>query len=289
MNKLSLINISATCVFLSVFCPSHAETPSTAPNPQGKQEIAAPKKVFEAFTGKVTKNKVRLRIQPNLEGGIARELTAGEMLIVVGEADDFYTVMPPQDIKGYVFRTYVLDNKIEGSHVNVRIEPNTEAQVIAQMNTGDVVHGSISASNNKWLEIAPPAATRLFVSKEFIEKAGDATYLARMAKRDEESKDLLGAALLFSQKQLELPFSQIRLKEVLRNYQKVVRNYPYFPAQVQLAKEQMSRFQGCLFTEKNSLLGSKSATRQPTAGESAGEPACGSTACRTAQSSHCSG
>ena len=82
------------------------------------QFVETPVTPFTSFTGKVTKNKVRLRLQPNLEGPILKELVQGDMLIIIGETEDFYAVQPPTGSKAYVFRTYILDGVVEASRVN---------------------------------------------------------------------------------------------------------------------------------------------------------------------------
>src|SRR5271156_3313893 len=45
---------------------------------------------FLAFTGKVVKNKVRLRHQPNLDSPILKEMNQGDLLVIIGETEDFY-------------------------------------------------------------------------------------------------------------------------------------------------------------------------------------------------------
>lgn len=250
MKKLSLISFYLS--FLAISTSVYAESTSVA----AKTEAAA-KQAIQPFTGKIMRNKVRLRLQPNLESGIAKELHQGDMLIVVDEADDFFVVLPPKDIKGYVYRTFVLDNKIEGSHVNVRVEPHTEAPVIAQLNTGDSAQGIISSVNPKWLEIAPPASARLYVSKEYIEKVGDATYLAKLAKREKNVKELLASAIDASQKQLELPFTHISQEDTIAQFQKVIKLYSDFPDQVKVAKEQMAKFQEAYIEKKIAYLETK--------------------------------
>ncbi|MCB1112322.1 MAG: hypothetical protein KDK72_06685, partial [Chlamydiia bacterium] len=158
--------------------PLSAETQQTAPAPKTsspkkettktvtKNEIKP--KPFTAFTGKITRNKVRLRLQPNLDGHILRELKKGDMLVVIGEQDDYYAVQPTQDQKAYIFRTFVLDNTVEGNHVNVRLEPDVDAPIVAQLNTGDRVDGKVSPQNSKWLEITPPSSARYYISKEYV-------------------------------------------------------------------------------------------------------------------------
>lgn len=79
---------------------------------------------FSSFVGKITGNRVRMRLHPNLDSPIIKELNEGELLVVVGKSDDYFAILPPQNVNAYVYRTYVLDGVIEGDHVNVRMEPN---------------------------------------------------------------------------------------------------------------------------------------------------------------------
>src|ERR1700722_9838279 len=79
------------------------------------------------FTGKVNGNKVRLRLQSTLESQVVRELNKGDLLIVTGDTGEFYAVQPPAGLRGFVFRTFVLDQVVEGDHVNIRAEPSMEA------------------------------------------------------------------------------------------------------------------------------------------------------------------
>lgn len=192
---------------------------------------------FNPFTGKILKNKVRMRLQPSLDGSILREMKADDLVIVVGEKDNFYAVQPPRDIKGYVFRTFVLDGVIEGSRVNVRLEPDLTAPVIAQMNTGDNVVGTISAQDKKWMEIAPPASTRFYIAKEFVEKIGDVNLMNTLAKRQEEADALIETATANSKSEMEKPFDEINLYNSIQDLNIVVTQYKEFPESVAKAKE----------------------------------------------------
>ena len=144
---------------------------------------------FSAFTGKVIKNKVRLRLQPNLDSMILREFQPNDLVVVVGESEEFYAINPPEDIKAFIFRTFVLDGVIEGNRVNVRLEPDLSAPVIAQMNTGDPVKGEISTQDKKWMEISLPDSVQFFVAKEYVEKIGDASIYATLTSERAAQKE----------------------------------------------------------------------------------------------------
>lgn len=184
----------------------------------------AKKAPFTAFTGKISKNKVRMRVLPGTDSPIVKELSQGDFLIIEGEEDDFYAVRPPEEVKGYVFRTFVLEGIIEGSKVNVRMEPNTDSPVLAQLNSGDKINGRIAASNNKWFEISLPQNVRFWVSKDFVKRVGDKNYLTMMQKKKAEAKDLLDIAARSSENLNDFP--QINYELIVKQYEKVISGYP---------------------------------------------------------------
>src|SRR5690554_1336326 len=75
---------------------------------------------FKPFTGRVTGSKVRLRIKPALDAPIVSELKAGDLFIVSGETEDFFSLAPPKDVRAYIHRKFVIDGAIDGTRVNVR-------------------------------------------------------------------------------------------------------------------------------------------------------------------------
>lgn len=198
---------------------------------------------FKAFTGKINRNKVRMRLSSNLDSPIIKELNKGDMIVVIGETEDFYAIQPSSDIKGYIYRTLVLDNVVEGNHVNVRLEPNLDAPVIAQLNGGDRVEGKISPQNNKWMQIVPPKTTRFFVSRDFVEKIGDAHLLETITRRRQEATSLLNDTFELAQTELQKPYDEIQFEQVVGGFRKVIDQYNDFPEQVGQAKEYLTAAQ----------------------------------------------
>ncbi|MBS4169652.1 SH3 domain-containing protein [Neochlamydia sp. AcF95] len=228
--------------------PVHSDlekTSSSSPYLQSNlnPDSSATAQPFTAFTGRTLKNKVRIRLQPNLEAPILRESNKGDLWIVVGERDDFYALKAPEDLKGYVFRTYVLDNTIEGNRVNVRLEPHLDAPVIAQLQTGDKVNGQISALNNKWLEITPPASTHFYIAKEYIEKIGNADLKASLNHKRKEGISLLESTLTQSQQEFLKPWNQINLEKINEDLNKIINTYSDFPEIQGRARELLATIQ----------------------------------------------
>src|SRR5947209_1386500 len=92
---------------LPIPSPAPAQKPAAAQTQTSAQTIAKTSSITP-FTGKILRNKVRMRLQPTLDAGVVRELNNGEMIVVVGENEDFFAIQPPSDVKGYIFRTFVL-------------------------------------------------------------------------------------------------------------------------------------------------------------------------------------
>lgn len=214
---------------------------------------------FDPYTGKITKNKVRMRLQPALDAPVFGELNSNDLVVVVGDADDdFYTVMPPNDVKAYVYRTFILDNVIEGNRVNARLKPDLDAPVVAQLNSGDRVDGIVYPSNNKWMEIKLPASARFYIAKEYISKAGDASLKSRLEKKHEIAVQLLKNAEIAAHEEMQKPFNQINLNTAKLNYEHLIKDFSESPDIVSKAKESLSALLDAYMAKKIAFLETQS-------------------------------
>jgi len=257
MHKKNYVLITTVLASLSTVCYA---APQASP-PPASQNVKNPKpsnaEAFNAFTGKITGNKVRLRNQPDLDGKVIKDLNKGDYLIVVGENNGYYAVKPPKGTKAYVFRSYILDNVVEGTHVNVRLEPNLEAAIIGQLNSGERVQGTISTINNKWLEIDAPPSARFYVAKEYVQSVGSPDVLDKIQKRRNDVDSLLNSAYSTSQNELRKPFDQISLDQIYQQFNKIIKDYPDFPEQIAKAKEALDIVQKTYLQKQIAFLESK--------------------------------
>lgn len=212
---------------------------------------------FAPFTGKITGRKVRMRAAPDLESHVIRELIKNDLISVVGEDANFYAIEPPSGIKAFVFRSFILDGQIEGHRVNVRLHPDLEAPVIAHLNTGDKISGAISADNHKWLEIEPPANTRFYISKDFVQYMGGPEVKVQLDKRRETVEQMIDATALLSKAELRKSFREMDIKRITRNYQTIISEYTDFPEYVELAKAELTKIQEIYLEKKISYLEEK--------------------------------
>jgi hypothetical protein len=234
--------------------PSKSEAPSLNQAAKSDFQATVSAEKFQPFTGKITKNRVRMRVQPAYDGSVLRELNRNDLVVVLGETEDFYAIQPPSDFRAYVFRTYVLDDVVEGSRVNVRLKPDLEAPVVAQLNSGDRVEGGVYTNNNKWLEIKLPENVRFYIAKEYVEKAGDAGLKARLDKKRDEGYQLLNTTEAMSKTEMQKPFEQINIEGIKNNYQRIMQGYPEFPELGVKAKDAMAALQEAYTTKKLAYL-----------------------------------
>ncbi|MBS3904345.1 MAG: hypothetical protein KGZ39_03360 [Simkania sp.] len=205
---------------------------------EAKHVSAAPPVVEMAvnpFTGKIRAKKVRVRLNADLESRIIKELDKNDLVSVVGEKGDFYAVEAPMNMKAFIFRSFVLDNVVEGNHVNVRLYPDLESSVLGHLNSGDQVQGAICAENPKWLEIGVPPSVHFYVAKEFVENIGGPEVRIQMDKRKETVEQMLDNTAFLSKTELRKPFAEIDIERIQHTYKKVMNDYADLPEYVEQA------------------------------------------------------
>jgi hypothetical protein len=241
-----LVQSLCCCTSLVIAQPA-SKTPTALPSDKKAD-------TFKPFTGKVLANKVRIRAKADLDGHIVRQANKNELLLVVGEEGEFWAVQPSKGTKAYVFRSYVLDQVVEATRVNVRLEPHVDAPIIAQLQTGDKVQGNICPMNHKWLEISPPSSSRFYVSKEFIAQAGGPEYLTAMEKRKSQVEELVSSAFFLAEAECKKPFEEMSPHEASEKFQTVLRSYSDFPESVTQAKEGLALLKETYLQKKIAYL-----------------------------------
>jgi len=198
-------------------------TPESMPNLVAAQEtqesavVETVHKEISPFTGKITGEKVRLRLAPTLDGSILSELNKDDLIVITGEIDEFYTVKPSPSTKAYIYRAYVLDDVVEANNVNIRLEPNNHSPILSQLNQGDRVSGTLCPNNNKWIEISPPESVQFYVSKTYVTNAGDETVYQKTEDRRQKIQRKLTAIKESLQEEMKKPFSTIQIVPIIND------------------------------------------------------------------------
>ncbi len=225
-----LITLFSITVFPSLFSAEQESPliPESMPNLVAVQEVQAPtvvetvSKEISPFTGKITGDKVRLRLSPTLDGSILSELNKDDLIVITGEIDDFYTVKPSPSTKAYIYRAYVLDDVVEANNVNIRLEPNNHAPILSQLNQGDRVGGMLCPNNNKWLEINPPESVQFYVSKTYVTNVGDETLYQKTEDKHQKIKNKLSSIQESLQKELQKPFAIIQIVPAINELKAII-------------------------------------------------------------------
>jgi hypothetical protein len=212
---------------------------------------------YKSFTGKIVGGNVRMRLSSDVESPIVKELLRNDLVVVRGEKSDFYAVEAPQDMKVYIFRSFVLDNVVEGNRVHVRLSPELTAPVVAVMNTGEKVNGTISDKNHKWLEISPPKNVRFYIAKEYIEKIGGPELKALRDKKQSSVIQLMDSAELLSQSEMMKPFEEIDFERVSNSFMTITKDYSDFPEYSEKAKSKLAHLQEIYLQKKIAYLEAK--------------------------------
>ena len=171
---------------------------------------------FSSFTGEIKGDRVRMRLAPHIDSTIIKELSKGDLVAVVGENKEYYIITAPQGLKGYVFRTFVLDNVIEGEQVNVRLEPSTSSPVLIRLTRGTTVHATSEQSHGKWLEISIPDQCLFYVAKNFISQKGPIELYQRLEGQKKIALDMLNSAMDFATVELKKDLKDIDLESIYR-------------------------------------------------------------------------
>ncbi len=218
---------------------------------------------FKPFTGKVKGKRVRLRASPDMEGAVIRELNSSELISVIEDKGDFWGICPTNESTAYVFRSFVLDNTIEGTHVNVRLKPHTEAPIIAHLNTGDKIEGHVCSNNSKWMEIKAPASARFYVAKEYIENIGGPELKSQNEKRSVHGKQMLEASVALARSELKKSYDRIDLEKVTGPLKGLVEEFSDMPELASKANNELLSIQESLLQKRINYLEDKARGIEP--------------------------
>ncbi|HSX38835.1 MAG TPA: SH3 domain-containing protein [Chlamydiales bacterium] len=212
---------------------------------------------FRSFTGKIAANKVRLRIKPDLESHILRQVEKNDLFLIIGEEGDFYAVEPQKNTKAYVFRSYILDDRVEVNRVNIRLEPHPDAPIIGQLKEGDKVKGQICPMFHKWLEIPIPEGIQFYVSKEYVLNMGGPELFASLEKRKLQVEEQLHATFLAAEAECKKPFVEMSPQPLIDKLEVMIQNCADFPDKVISAKEALALLKETYLNKKIAYLESK--------------------------------
>ena len=119
---------------------------------------------------RVTADNVNLRAKALLTAEVVAQARYDDRLAAYEIGDDWVEVAAPAAADAWVMKTYVQApaNTIGANRVNVRAGPSINYNILCTLALGDTVEPR-GEEVAEWLKIAPPAAARLWISREFVE------------------------------------------------------------------------------------------------------------------------
>jgi SH3-like domain-containing protein len=130
--------------------------------------LAAFSQTNEAVKVRVTGDRVSLRSMPDINSELLDRAMRGEELVYLGETNDWTAVQAPDSLHFWVSSEYIQNGIVVPAKLNIRSGPSQNYSVVCVVNAGDSV--SLRGEFNEWLKIAPPVGSRVWISKQYVEK-----------------------------------------------------------------------------------------------------------------------
>ena len=125
---------------------------------------------------RVTADNVNLRAKALLTAEVVAQAAYDERLTAYEIGDEWVEVAAPEQASLWVTKSFVQQpaNTIGANRVNVRAGPGINYNVVCTLELGATVEPR-GEEVAEWLKIAPPAAARLWISRDYVEiLSGDA-------------------------------------------------------------------------------------------------------------------
>jgi len=116
---------------------------------------------------KVTGDRVSLRARPNLNAELLDRAMSGDELVCLAVTNGWVAVKPPETISLWVAGEYVSNSVVTVPKLRVRAGPSENYSITGIIRKGDKV--KLRGEFGRWLKIAPPTGTRVWISEQFVE------------------------------------------------------------------------------------------------------------------------
>ena len=166
----------ALLALIAISCPLLAEDTNEKKGdaPEKKGEEKQKKEEFPVYEGVVTADRVNIRSGPSTNYRGMIRVKKGYRLLVIGKEGDWARISTPDECLLWINKEYVKvdsDTKtgaITANHVNIRIAPEAEADIVGQVDKDMSVE--ITGGEGDWLEISPPSTTSAWISASYVQR-----------------------------------------------------------------------------------------------------------------------
>ena len=120
---------------------------------------------------KVVGDRVSLRAAPEINSVLLDRAMSGDLLTLKDNSKkEWIGVAPPYSMDVWVHSDYIRDGKVMPARLNIRSGPSLNHGKVGVVERGDVL--TIRGEAGKWLRIAPPDETIVWISRKYTEIIG---------------------------------------------------------------------------------------------------------------------
>lgn len=187
--QIALVGLLTTAALSGQYevSPDGNVSPALSPAPPVVAET-------DVFTGKVCVHCAALRATPTGQSLPVFECERALLVRVTGSDGEFYQITPPDGLKAYIARKFIVEGRVQGQHVNLRARPNTESAILGQVNDQEKLPVKTLAKAPDWLEIPYPADRKLYIRKDLVARVGDEAAFSALQIQQSQIADYLKTA-----------------------------------------------------------------------------------------------
>ena len=119
---------------------------------------------------RVITDRVNLRARADMDAEVVAQVSAGDVLSVVGTNADWVEVVAPTNVSFWAYGLFIKDGVVVPDKLNVRSGPGVNYHSAVLLHKGDRVN--VRRTVGDWLEIEPPPGATLWVHRSMVAHVG---------------------------------------------------------------------------------------------------------------------
>jgi|GEM_PF-2656040 len=136
----------------------------------------------EPFLMRATKEGVNVRADASVQSPEIISLQKDELVEAVEERYEWYKIILPERVQGYIHEKFILpvkesEGKVNGSSVNIRQQPDSSSQVIGTIKKGENV--DLLGKEQEWYKVKAYPNGRGWVYSKLCKKVADENALGK--------------------------------------------------------------------------------------------------------------
>lgn len=179
------------------------------------------------FVGRVTGNRVNVRVGSNANTAVVTQLNKGKLVLVLEEDDAFFFIEPPEGTTFWIYSRLVRDGWPKSDDVNVRSGPGTHYPIVCQVDKNTSL--DIVEEKEKWIRIRPPQGSTAKINKDYVVYFSTPENYAAKLEEEKISQEQFKEIEAFRRVELNKSMMEINFDLLLGKYQNLLDQFPGSP------------------------------------------------------------